>query len=206
MNNNNPTVFTTGESAKSNKKWFQTWRIIYPVLGIVVVVELILGFKTLFASVPAVKYQSLKPITGAKILLISPKTDFKIGEQIPVKVRVSTGGNTTSGTDLILQYDPKILETNLASIKTGNIYDDYPATQVDAKTGIIRVSGVTSAGRTGFNGGGDLVTINFRAKAAGKTTLAVDFKKGMLNDSNVIKAGDTIDVLEAVEKLELMIQ
>ena len=105
-------VYTTSESVKANKKWFQTWRIIYPVFGIVVAVELILGAKTLLAPLPKPTKVNLQPIGGAYINMFSDKTVVKPGDTISVKIKVSTSGNLTSGTDLVLRFDPKVLTTS----------------------------------------------------------------------------------------------
>lgn len=203
-----PTVYTTPEAAKPNKKWFQTWRVIYPILGVVILVELILGIKTLLTPLPKspakVSQSQLPP--GAIILLISDKKDFKKGDQIPVKINLFTGGKTTSGTDLVLRFNPKIVEVTNNSFTSGKIYSDYPVINIDSKLGILRVSGVASIGKMGFNGAGDFGVINFKAKAAGKTGITVDFKKGLTNDSNVIDTQTNADILERVSNLNITVQ
>lgn len=203
---NSPKVFTTGETVKANKKWYQTWRIIYPILGIVLIVELILGLKTLLAPLPKAQIQKLQPISGARIVLVSSKTAIKVGESVPVTIRVVTSGHNTVGTDLALSFDPKILQADTNSFIRGKIYSDYPLVSIDSKIGTIKVSGTTSSVKQGFNGVGELGTINFIAKAAGETTLTVDFKKGSTDDSNVVDVNDSKDVLENVHNLKLTIK
>lgn len=202
----NPTVYTIGESVKPNKKWYQTWRIIYPILGVVVIVELILGLKTLLVPLPKFTSISLQPITGASIFLSADKPNIKLGETVPVKVRIWTGGRVTSGTDLVLRFDPKILEASSTAFVRGKIYTDYPLISVDSKNGVIRVSGIASTAKQTFSGVGEFGMINFKARAAGQTTLAVDFKKGQTDDSNVISIKTNEDVLEKVKDLKLTIE
>lgn len=208
MINNNPQVITTGEKNKPNKKWFQTWRIIYPILGIVVIVELIWGLKTLLTPLPKspAQVQKVSPISGAQIFLLSSKTTYKIGDQIPVTVKISTGGHTTSGTDLILTFDPKVLEVSPTAFNRGKIYNDYPLVSSDSKAGIVRISGVVSTAKGAFGGIGELGVINFKAKASGETALTVDFKRGQTNDSNVISIKTNEDILEKVSNLSILIK
>lgn len=206
MNTQNPTVYTTGKAVKPNKKWWQTWRIIYPILGAVVIVELILGLKTLLAPLPRSTQQSLQPITAASISLSSDKPNIKLGETVPVKIRLWTGGRSTSGTDLVLRFNPKILEASSTAFVRGIIYPDYPLISVDSKNGVIRISGIASTANQAFSGIGEFGMINFKAKGKGVTTLAVDFKKGQTDDSNVISIKTNEDVLEKVKDLKLTIE
>lgn len=204
---NSPTVYTTERSVKPNKKWYQTWRIIYPILGAVVIVELILGLKTLLTPLPQPKQQKVQPISAARILLLSQKNNYKVGEIVPVTARVFTAGNFTVGTDLILQYDPKLLDASSSAFTKGSIYTDYPMVKIDNETGVVIVSGVSSiANKGGYNGMGELGIVNFKAKAVGQTTLTVDFKPGSTDDSNVIESTSSRDILGSVYNLKLTIQ
>lgn len=195
---NNPTI--------GNKKWYQTWRIIYPILGVVLVVELIFGLKTLLTPLPKSKVQTLQPITGASIMLRSDKANYKVGETIPVKIRVWTGGHATSGTDLSLRFDPKVLEATSTAFTRGKIYTDFPLINIDSKNGVIKVSAVTSTAKQAFSGIGEFGVINFKAKGVGQTTLTVDFEKGQTDDSNVVGALTNEDVLDKVNNLKITVQ
>lgn len=209
MEDQQPKVYTPPNTeVKPGNQWFKSWRIIYPILGLVLIVEIIWGFKTLLTPLPKPLAQKLQPIKGAAILLIthSNKTIYKVGETIPVVVRVSTGGHATSGTDLILHFNPKILEASQTAFVKGEIYTDFPLINVDGKLGIIKVSGAAPTLKKGFNGGGDLGVINFKAKATGTTTLTIDFKKGQTNESNVMEVTESKNVLEKVESLQITVQ
>lgn len=181
-------------------------RLIFVILGAVVLVELVLGIKNFLKPVPAVsKVERPAPITTGKISLVSPQTSYKVGSQIPVSVRVFTGGHTTDGTDLILKYDPKTLEASESSVIKGNIYQEFPALEVNQTTGTVKISGITGANQKGFSGLGNLATVNFKAKAAGATALKVDFRKGATDDSNIIESGSSKDLLGSVDDLTLTI-
>lgn len=208
MTSQQPNVYTAPNTPKSKKWGFGGWRIIYPVLGLVLLIELIWGFKTLMAPLPKVQSETGKLLLnkGAKILLNSPKTNFKSGDSIPVTIQVSTGGYATIGTDFILRFDPKILEASAGAFTGGKIYEDYPLTSVDGKNGVIRISGVSSIGKKGFNGIGELGVINFKAKNKGTTTLMIDFRNGKTNDSNVMSFSTNKDLLNEVNNLKITVQ
>lgn len=207
MEDQQPKVYTPPNTeVKPGNQWFKSWRIIYPILGLVLIVEIIWGFKTLLTPLPKTQSQKLQPIIGAGIFLISPKTSFKVNDTIPVIIKVSTGGHITSGTDLILRFNPKIIEAGSTAFTAGRIYQNFPIASIDNKIGTISISGVTQGKKDGFGGIGELGVINFKAKALGKTTLSVDFKPGFINDSNVIDTQDNKDILEKVSNLNIIIK
>lgn len=168
--------------------------------------ELVMGVKKLLQPVPpAAKVVRPAPITNGKISLVSAQSVYKVGSQIPVSVRVFTGGHTTDGTDLILKYDPKSLEASESSVIKGNIYQEFPSLEVNQSTGTVKISGITGTNQKGFSGLGNLAIINFKAKASGQTKLMVDFKKNSTNDSNIIDSGTSKDLLGSVDDLSLTI-
>lgn len=206
MDNNNPTIYTTDQNQNKQKPWFRSWKIIYPLFGIVLIVEIIFGLKTLLAPIPKSLNQQLQPLTGASISLFSDKTSYQVGENIFVKIKVWTGGHSTSGTDLVLNYNPRVLEASSSSFERGKIYSDYPLINVDTKKGVIRISGVASSPKQTFSGIGELGVLNFKARSKGTTNLTIDYKKGQTNDSNVMGVSVNEDYLEKVKDLKLTIQ
>ena len=129
-----------------------------------------------------------------------------VKEVIPVKVKIESGGNTLGGADVIIKYDPKILEATQGAIIRGAIFDEYPFVSLDSKTGLISISGISSIGE-GFKGAeGDFATITFKAKSKGATSLSVDFQKGSTADSNLVEKDASRDILETIGNLELNVQ
>ncbi len=181
-------------------------KLIFIVLGVIIAVEVIFAVRTLTKPLPPPPAK-LQPISGGKIVLLSPGKSYKVGDSVFVTIRVATGGRATNGTDLVLNYDPKILEASTSgAIRPGKIYSDYPILTVDPKTGTIRISGTTSAGSKAFNGIGVFATLNLKAISAGDTTLKVDFQKDSTTDSNVVESSTTKDILEEVFNLEVNVQ
>lgn len=187
------------------KKWSFGPKIIFGLIGVILAVEAIYAFKTFTKPLPPPP-PKIQPISGGKIVLLSPKKEYKVGETVPVAVRVVTGGHQSGGTDVTLKYDPKILEaTGAANLKKGLIYPEYPLLSVDGKTGDVRISGISGTGAS-FNGIGVLATINFKAKAFGKSSVTIDFTYGATDDSNIVDSSSSQDILEEVFNLEVEIK
>lgn len=182
-------------------------KIIFGLLGLVILAELIIGFRTLTggtkfgASVP--KIQSM---SDPKIVIKPTQSNVRVGQVVEVKALVVTGGKSTDSTDLILHFDPKFLSaTDSSAIKIGEIYSDYPVTVVDSTLGEIAVSGITLPKSKPFEGIGTLATFYFRALKEGKTALIADFQKGSTSDSNVVLTGTAQDILDQVFNAEINI-
>ena len=209
MDNNNPTVYTTytaGENPIKNKPWFKTWRIVYALFGIVLIVELVLGAKTLLSPIPKTTTRSLQPLSGGSISLLSDKLSYKLGETVSVKINVWTGGYNSSGTDIVLNYNPKVLQASPSGFIRGKIYSDYPKVSVDVIKGVIRISGVAASAKQAFSGAGEFGIFKFKARTKGTTDLTIDFKNGQTEDSNIMILSTNEDNLQKVKNLKLNIE
>lgn len=177
-------------------------KLIFVVLGAILLIEVIFAVKILAKPLPPPP-PKIAPLTGAKIVLVSPKTTYNKGETVPVTVRLTTGGRNTSGVDVILRFDPKILEASASGIKRGNIYQEYPVASLDPQ-GVVSVSGISV--NKDFSGVGVFANVIFTAKASGQTSVKVDFQKDSTTDSNVVETGTTKDILDQVFNLDLTIK
>lgn len=181
-------------------------KIIFAILGIVILVELIVVVRTLISPVSAPLPEPKTSIESVgKISLSTPSQNLRIGETVPVWVAVDTGGKSISGADLILKFDPKILEATTGAVIKGKIFDEYPLVSVDAKKGLISISGIDNLNNS-FNGVGQFAMINFKTKILGKTVLVVNFEKGATAASNLVEATTSENILETVDNLELEIR
>lgn len=194
------------QSFSTNNRRYLTPKTFFIILGIVILGELAWGIKIFLTPVPQTGRQVLQPLSAAKIILLADKQNVKVGDTVSVRARVITGGHPTSGTDLVLRYDPKILEASSGSVAKGTIYDDYPLKNVDGEAGVIRVSGVATAGTNSFNGIADFVTIDFSVQRAGRSELVVDMIPGLTNESNVIEFGSNADLLQSVTNVTINVQ
>lgn len=183
-------------------------KIIFIVFVAVIAFELLMGAKTLLRPIKVVQKTPSPPVVLSEgiINLSTPKSSYNVSEIVPVFVKVSTGNHLTSGVDLVLNYDPSILEASSSSLTKGSTFDDYPEINIDSKKGILRASGVISPVKVGFNGNGDFGVIKFSAKAPGVTTISLEFSPNATNDSNMIEPATNQDILGKVTSVKINIQ
>ena len=184
-------------------EWVFSTKVIYLILGLVIVVELGLGLKTLLTPLP--QTASVQAVNDGRIVLSSEKTSFNIGEQVPVTVKLFTGGHTTVGTDLVIKYDPQKLELDSTLFQDGDAYQDYVGISSDSGEGLVLVSGIVLSDREGFNGVSEFGKINFKARANGQTAIKVVFTEGLTVDSNIIESSSAKDILGEVFDLDIAI-
>lgn len=210
--NNDTNSFNSKDFFEKVKKNFSGPKVIFAVLGIVVLFEAVYAIRSITSPVSPASPSPLPvrkvntQLTPAKISLSASKTSFKVNEAVPVSVMVDTGGRTIDGVDLIVKFDPKILEATAGGLIKGKILDEYPLKSVDINKSLIYISGVSNS-KNGFGGTGQFALINFKAKSAGRTSLTIGFiKNGETTDSNLVEIGASKDVLDQVNNLELEVQ
>ncbi len=143
--------------------------------------------------------------TKPRIVLVSDKKEYKVGDGVIVAVGVSTGGKKTDGTDVIIHYDNKLLTASSSGLLNGNIYPEYPIASIDQKSGTIKVSGTASVNQT-FAGEGLLTTVLMTTVKPGQAKITVDYTPGSTIDSNIVESTSSKDVLEEVNNLTLSIK
>lgn len=188
------------------KSFFSLPKFIFAVLGLILLAELIYAIRVL--TIPAPPTAARIPIQSkvGTILLNALKSSYKVNEVIPVAINLDTGLQEIDGVDVIIHYDPKVLEATSGGLLKGNLLEEYPTMIVDAGKGLVSISGISNL-QNGFKGIGQFATINFKAKAAGKTPVTIDFNgKGSTIDSNLVEVGTSKDTLEQVVNLELIVQ
>lgn len=203
MDNLNVQIFSQPEKVR---KYFNP-KIIFLILGVIVIIELVYFLRSLMMPVSTPPPLSKTSVVSnvAKISLNVSKASFRVGETIPVAAVVDTGGKSISGVDLIIHFDPKVLEITQGAITRGKIMDEYPMISVDTKNGLISISGIDNL-KNSFKGIGQLALMNFRAKTVGKTDLVIDFKKGATTVSNITEDKTSKNILERVDNLEVEIK
>jgi hypothetical protein len=150
---------------------------------------------------------------GTAVLAVTPKeSSTTVGQQVQVVVTLDTKGDATSGVDLVLNYDPKLLEVVDADpavadvqVAKGPLFDFAPANLVNLSSGKIVFSGSQQPTSAGFTGTGNVATVNFRAKSAGNATVGFEFTPGSLRDTNVIKKSDGRDLLNETQDATIKI-
>ena len=199
-------------------------KFLYIILAAVVILLFAAGVWSLLrkdssGSTPSSKAESLKEtsvsnqanqedlefVPNGKIILESPKTEVKVGEAVPVTIRIDTGGQIADGVDVVLKFDNKILDAVNSSITTGTLFPDYPVSKVE-KDGKVRITAITALQGEGFSGEGIFAVVNFKAKAPGKVLVKVEFTKGSTIDTNIVGTEVADDMLGEVKNLEVIVK
>lgn len=194
---------------KVNNSFFTGPKIIFAILGLVILAEVIYAVKALnvptIVSVQQTTTTSAQTEIPGRISLSAPKTSYKVADLIPVSIAIDIGPKEISGADVIVSFDPNVLEVVPNGITKGRIFNEYPLLAQDAKKGKVSVSGISTL-KNVFSGTGQFATINFKAKAPGKTSLVVNFQKGSTTESNLVEAASAKNILETVTNLDLEVQ
>lgn len=161
--------------------------------------------KTYFNKTPLVVSKSLFPEGMATLTIQSSKTQYQMGEDIEVTLKISSDVKST-GADLVILYDPNLLEVINPTKPVDNlgIYDEYTINTKSDKAGQILFSGISSKA-LGVVAEGDLGKVHFQPKLPGKANITVDFTKGKTTDTNIISAKNSQDILSEVNGIELNI-
>lgn len=179
-------------------------KLLFLILGAVILAEVVWGVRSILSSNVS-KAPTVANLAEGKIILDAPKTNYQVGESIPITVRIVTGGKSTDATDLVLKYDPQFLDAASQNIKLGGIYEEYAVAEVDQSLGEVKISGITPPKGKGFSGIGELAIVDFKAKKSGKSVISVDFQKDVTFDSNIVESGTVKDILTEVYNKELFI-
>lgn len=178
--------------------------IITSIIGLVVLVELLWGVSYLSrTSLPLKKTQAEE---GALLLLNPSQKTLKVGEEVEVRVELNTNDTEVSGADVIIRYDPSLVEVvdadgnpqNGVQVRPGLLFPQYPVNEVNVANGRIGFSAAALPPKT-FTGEGTLAYIKLRTLKPGTVSLQIEFAKGATDDSNVVEAGSRgNDVLDKV--------
>lgn len=193
------------QNINTPQSWFKPKYLLYAFI-VVVIIEIIWAAKTLLTPIPQKKVTPPPAITDATLSLASASKTYKIGDSVPVNINLSTGGHKTVGTDIVIKYDPKVLEATQTAFIKGAIYPDYPPARINNTKGTVEVSGVVSTKGTGFTGSGFFGKVMFKAKSAGLVLIQIDYTKDLSTDSNVVEVSTSKDVLGGVNNLEVEIK
>lgn len=177
-----------------NKKFDNKKALIFVAVSFVVVIELVWG-STYLKNLPQPTAPA-KAATGALLSFSPAQKVVKVGEEFDVELLLDTKGVKTSGTDVIVSYDPTVVE--VLSVRPGLLYQKYPLNEVDAAGGKIGFSAVATPPKT-FSGNGTLAYLKLKALKTGTAAFRIEFTKGETTDSNVVQAqSGGKDVLDKV--------
>ena len=132
------------------------------------------GWSGYFGFAPDTEYTLLSD--GARFSLSTAKTQIKVGTTFTVSVQVE-GATDLAGWQADMTFDPAVIRAN--TVKEGNFLQQNREKTLFQKGTIVnksgRISGIGAVRRAedGVSGQGTLLSVKFRAKAAGKTRLSL---------------------------------
>lgn len=149
---------------------------------------------------------------GNARLVIADQT-VAVGQTVELPVVLSTGPDATSGVDLVVTYDPSVLEVvdvdSAAAgpqVKPGTLFELIQMNAVDVKRGVIRFSaGQQPVGQPVVAANQTVATITVKGLKAGQSAVKLHHTAGALNDTNVIKPNDGRDLLTAVQSASVTV-
>jgi hypothetical protein len=104
----------------------------------------------------------------AQLWLLPTQVKLKQNEEVEVRVFLVSKEREVGGVDLVLKYDPGLLEIVGNTIKPGLIFDYYRDRIVDKRRGLIRLS---SLGK--FKGEGTFATFIIKGKERGSGKIEI---------------------------------
>lgn len=202
-----PEVTHVSEEPKHRRRAAASFlpKLLFSGLAVVIIVELIIGFRTLVSPTPVIG-SKLQPLDGGQILLATKKDHFASGETVSVLIKESTGGHSVVGSDVSLKYDPTYLEaTSSANFHRANIFGEFPIVTVDNKNGVIKISGIRSPMQGAFSGEGTFGLLEFKAKKEGATSLTINYHPNSTTESTIVDAITGKNILDATNGLSVTI-
>lgn len=112
-----------------------------------------------------------------------------------VNIDIDTKSQKTTATDIVLTFDPNILEVSNVEFAQPPLYPTNTKI-LDNTNGKIRITSTQEDAVNSYNGAATLATLTVKGKSVGAGTLVFSCDTGKTNDSNVFKQGTSQDILE----------
>ena len=132
----------------------------------------------------------------AQLWLLPTQVKLKQNEETEVRVFLVSKINEVGGIDLVLKYDPSLLEIVGNTIKPGTIFDYYRDRLVDNRKGIIRLS---SSGK--FKGEGTFATFTIKGKETGNGKIEIVSPKTSADSTIVWDTQEKTNILGNIYNL-----
>ena len=150
---------------------------------------------------------------GASIRVVPDKKEYTEGDVASFSVFVDSRGTPVIGADFEFLYDPSAITIEQSGVATSNVLprflggfhqgEDF----VDPATGTISISALaasTEQQAKAVSADEPVVIIQGVVQKSGKIT--VEFTKGATDDSNVIRSGESMDILTDVESASFTVR
>lgn len=112
-----------------------------------------------------------------------------------VTLNLDTKSEKTTATDVVINFDPAILEVSNVEFAQPPLYPTNTKI-LDNTNGKIRITSTEDDAVNSYSGTATLATLTVKAKNVGTGSLVFACETGKTNDSNVFKQGTSQDILE----------
>lgn len=141
---------------------------------------------------------------AASVSLLPPGQSISKSESFPIGLRIQTGDDAISGTDVYITYDNKALVYQ--GVNDLHYFPFVHAVQDTDNT--VHVSAVVSDAKGLKKGEGQFASVMFKALKSGKTVVSISCAAGEKGSSKIIRGDlDATDVIDCtnVEQLTLSV-
>lgn len=138
------------------------------------------------------------------IMYLDPSAvSAKVGEEFTVGVYLNTGGQEVEAADVVIKYNPEVLELVNNTLKPGLVLENYSGLMIDARKGFATIR----AGSGNYKGvRGKLAEATFSPKTTGSTNVELYFQTGGANECAVWSKSTKADILKATNPSKISIQ
>ena len=148
--------------------------------------------------------QPVKKTLPGKYYLSLDNSTVEKGDIIQLKVIFEADNKMISGSDIYLRFDPQFLQADY-DLSLGSFFLNYPRSQVNNSTGLIKVTGFRAAQQGRLTTPVTVMTVSFLAQKKGRTKIDFDFIKGKTNKTTIVEKGSGKNILGKAEPMILTI-
>jgi len=127
-------------------------------------------------------------------------TELETNEVFQIDVTLNTQGQESGGVDVVVSFDPDILELVGNTIEPGIIFGNYFGRRVDRRKGIVQISATGQ-----FSGQGKVASLSFRPLKRGETGVNLIFQIGGAQECAVWNTTEKKDLLKTVNGTKITI-
>lgn len=142
-------------------------------------------------------------LPGAYKIIID-KQYVTLESSVKATVLLSAVGQKIDGTDIILRFDPKMLQS-ADEIETGNIFQNYPQKTVDNAKGSIKVTAYGTS-NVDLNDNEEILTVTFKPLQKGSARVWFEFQPRSTNTTTIVQKGTSKNILGTVTEETVNIQ
>lgn len=188
--------------------------VVYGILMILVVVALLVRWWHSMNLSKSVVQKTNSSTTSAipksptsyvgKYSLEGDAKTYKVGEAIDVSVVFEAPGKSLDGTDVVLHFDPKVI--NALGFAPGTYFGLTPRKDIDNKSGTVVVTSLSTEATKPASNKVTLGIVHFQAVKEGTTEISFDFIQGGSSKTALTESKTSQNILGIVEGMKITVE